>query len=239
MLTTYPVGYTLPNHIPKETRGTYLVPWKFDDEGMLRQRGRLLKSKNGDDKMPLAQHYMFAGGFNFAPARVIQDVPYDAMGLPHLFFGEELSMAVRLYTHGYDLYAPSETVVYHLWSRAHRPPKVTRSNDSEEQKSRQKEMSQGKVKMQLLEDASMVGVPFGLGRDRTAAQFAENLGVDFSKKQFIREGFENGDLTAEEFVADGTSSMLHPPDSLEAKIATLDPNSKAMATLAKFLGGMM
>jgi hypothetical protein len=41
MLTTYPLGYSLPNNIPKqETRGTYLVPWKFDSPGMLRQRGR-------------------------------------------------------------------------------------------------------------------------------------------------------------------------------------------------------
>jgi hypothetical protein len=27
----------------------------------------------------------------------------------------------RLYTHGYDLFAPAETVLYHLYSRAHRP----------------------------------------------------------------------------------------------------------------------
>jgi hypothetical protein len=27
----------------------------------------------------------------------------------------------RLYTHGFDLFAPAETVLYHLYSRAHRP----------------------------------------------------------------------------------------------------------------------
>lgn len=32
-----------------------------------------------------------------------------------------LSHLCRLYTHGYDLFAPSETVCYHLYSRAHRP----------------------------------------------------------------------------------------------------------------------
>jgi hypothetical protein len=99
MLTTYPLGYTLPNNIPlQETRGTYLVPWKFDDQGMLRQWGRVLvqpQQQVKDDEalptLPRRQHYLFAGGFNFAPAQVIHDVPYDTMGLPHLFFGEELS----------------------------------------------------------------------------------------------------------------------------------------------------
>ena len=27
----------------------------------------------------------------------------------------------RLWTHGFDFYAPGEAVLYHLWSRAHRP----------------------------------------------------------------------------------------------------------------------
>ena len=30
-------------------------------------------------------------------------------------------MAARLYTHGYDFFAPTEAVIYHLWSRDHRP----------------------------------------------------------------------------------------------------------------------
>jgi hypothetical protein len=34
---------------------------------------------------------------------------------------QEMGMAARLYTHGYDLYAPSKTVIFHLWSRRHRP----------------------------------------------------------------------------------------------------------------------
>jgi [Skp1-protein]-hydroxyproline N-acetylglucosaminyltransferase len=246
MLTTYPIGYTLPNNIPRdETRGTVLVPWKFDDAGMLRQRGRLIKSKSEykhsgpqpHGASPLAQHCLFAGGFNFAPSRVLTDVPYDTMGLPFLFFGEELSMAVRLYTNGYDLYAPRETVCYHLWSRSHRPTPRIGSKEKEQEKSRQKTESQAIVVKQLLGDPSMVGAALGLGCERTAEEFADRLGVNFAQQNFVREGWENGDLTTEDFVGGG-SSAVSSPDSLEAKIATLDPNSKAMATLAKFLGNM-
>ena len=34
-------------------------------------------------------------------------------------------MSTRLYTHGYDFFAPPEAVVYHLWSRDHRPAFTT------------------------------------------------------------------------------------------------------------------
>ncbi len=53
-------------------------------------------------------------------AYVHREVPYD----PHmqfLFFGEETTMTVRLWTHGWDFFVPPQNVVYHLWSRAYRP----------------------------------------------------------------------------------------------------------------------
>ena len=46
-------------------------------------------------------------------------VPYDPH-LPFLFFGEETSMAARLYTNGWDFFAPTQAVVYHLWTREYR-----------------------------------------------------------------------------------------------------------------------
>jgi hypothetical protein len=33
-----------------------------------------------------------------------------------LFDGEEFDMAMRLFTHGYDIYAPNETPLYHFYS---------------------------------------------------------------------------------------------------------------------------
>ena len=47
-------------------------------------------------------------------------VPYDAT-LEDLFFGEESSMAVRLWTSGWDFFSPSKLIGYHLWTRKHRP----------------------------------------------------------------------------------------------------------------------
>jgi Glycosyltransferase (GlcNAc)/2OG-Fe(II) oxygenase superfamily len=219
ILTTYPAGYTLPNTIQNnETRGTYLVPWKFDENGMLRQRGRLLARKDTDedddedeDPVPLAyRHYLYAGGFNFGTSQAcIHNVPYDTMGLPYLFFGEELSMAVRFFTNGYNMYAPLESVVYHLWSRDHRPPTTSTtipgkpsSDESHiQQQQQQKKKSQQKVHRQLLGDESEIRIAYGLGDARTCAEFAEALGVDFKDRVFTKDDAGCGTLTESDFVS--------------------------------------
>ena len=267
MLTTYPIGYTLPNNIPKETRGTYLVPWKFDDQGMLRQRGRLVRNKptcptssrenqyhgkrsdTNTSNLSLAvvypssvshahRQYLYAGGFNFGPSIVVFDVPYDTMGLHHLFFGEELSMAVRLFTHGYDLYAPEETVCYHLWSRSHRPTNpVPVETTTVERNKCFRELSQAVVENQLLGDKAMVGTHFGLGETRTAVAFSDHLGVNFRNQNFVREGWDCGELNSEDFLEnqDGNESLL-PTDSMEVKLASLD--HKAQSLIGMFLQGL-
>jgi hypothetical protein len=262
LLTTYPVGYTLPNNIPSETRGTYLVPWKFDSHGILRQRGRLLAvlgatTKRSTDPATIDshyaagtypnlksyRHYLYAGGFNFGQARaVMNDVPYDTMGLQHLFFGEELSMAVRFYTHGYDLYAPEQTVCYHLWSRQHRPTTVTDSRrlsrDSKQQDAIA-EASRAKVQQQLMGERGMIGIPFGLGNHRPASGFAEHLGVNFADRTFVGQvgSWENGDLSPGDFAARNHESLLDfEPGSVEARVASLDSNAQRL--IGSFLQGI-
>lgn len=49
------------------------------------------------------------------PAVPLQ-VPYDG-DLPFLFFGEEAVMLARMWTHGFDVWAPPQSVVFHEWSR--------------------------------------------------------------------------------------------------------------------------
>ena len=55
-----------------------------------------------------------AAGFNFARGSRVLEVPYDAHS-HFLFDGEETSLAVRAWTHGYDFYHPDRDVVSHLY----------------------------------------------------------------------------------------------------------------------------
>ena len=63
-------------------------------------------------------------GFIMARGEVLLDVPYD----PHLdmlFVGEEILHSARLYTHGYNLYAPDMNLVFHHYNRREKPSMFT------------------------------------------------------------------------------------------------------------------
>ena len=62
----------------------------------------------------------FAAGFSFARGHRITNVPYDYY-TPYLFDGEETSLGVRAWTHGYDLIQPDRDIITHLYIPSHSP----------------------------------------------------------------------------------------------------------------------
>ena len=53
-----------------------------------------------------------AAGLLFAPARAFDEVPYD----PNIYFqGEEFTLALRLFTHGWDIFHQCDVVIYHMY----------------------------------------------------------------------------------------------------------------------------
>ena len=77
----------------------------------------MLKNTAGDSPMrphPVRTPY-FGAGLVFSKAHRLAAVPYDPY-LHYLFDGEEFDMAMRLFTSGYDIYAPNETPLFHFYS---------------------------------------------------------------------------------------------------------------------------
>jgi hypothetical protein len=127
----------------------------------------------GEDPVPAR---FLAAGFLFAPGSFVQEVPYD----PEVyFFGEEPTMAVRAFTHGYDLFHPTTSLVWHDYQRLHarrhwgdhtggdEVPRVWTELDHE---------SRDKVRRLL------TGEPvesFGLGTERTLEEYEAYAGLSF------------------------------------------------------------
>jgi [Skp1-protein]-hydroxyproline N-acetylglucosaminyltransferase len=231
VLTAYPVGYQLPNDIPNETRGTLLIPDKFGSDGMLRQRGRFFCTT--PDRPVRCQ--LYAAGFNFCSASVLQDCPYDP-SLRHLFFGEEVSMAVRLYTAGYDMYAPCQSVCYHLWSRTHRPADYVtfastdnnNKGDDERKKRAQREQSLAVVLKQV------AGRGPGLGDERTAAAWAAELGVHVAERT-VR--FRAPECVVKIGIVEGNEGNAYfAPNEWEAQMSSLE-GTNAKSLVLGFLQG--
>ncbi|KDO28062.1 hypothetical protein SPRG_20220 [Saprolegnia parasitica CBS 223.65] len=121
----------------------------------------------------------FAGGFNFGPAAHavwVRNDPYT----PYLFHGEEYSMAARLFTHGYDLYAPRVDIVYHWYE--HRHVIWERDWDTRyfvQQASKRRVRAMLGLPITTFEDVDRTELSrFGLGQERTMDQFIAFSGID-------------------------------------------------------------
>ncbi|TFZ06887.1 hypothetical protein EZ313_09785 [Ramlibacter henchirensis] len=127
--------------------------------------------------------FHLGAGCLFAPGRFALEFPYD----PAMYFhGEEQALAARLYTHGWDIFHMPGLPVYHLyndgsagvparplhWDAAHEAGR-TQSWWELEQRSR--------ARLGALLAGQPLGV-YGLGRERTLAQYADWCGIDYANR---------------------------------------------------------
>lgn len=61
-----------------------------------------------------------AAGFLFTDASMLVEVPFDPL-MPWLFMGEEIALAAKLWTHGYDFFSPTTNVLNHYYVRPNKP----------------------------------------------------------------------------------------------------------------------
>lgn len=125
-LTQYPLEYDIVEE--KDRNNQELERWQVD-----KKRGGLYVQKfsNPDGFYRIQSDFTtenrsspykatcWAAGFSFSKSEFIKDASYDP-NTPFLFFGEEMDIAARAWTHGWDFYSPSETVIFHNYKRDHR-----------------------------------------------------------------------------------------------------------------------
>ncbi|MBL4691845.1 MAG: hypothetical protein JKY92_00750 [Magnetovibrio sp.] len=185
VLTTYPIPYTPPNTLSSAAIVT-IVPNYFDKLGIL-----MFVSHTSplEDAPPVPTPTSFcAAGFLFAPSQIIKDVPYD----PYVYFhGEEISLAARLWTFGWDLFTPNQHVIYHDYSQ--HPNRVRHWTDNVDWE-RLNVISQSRVRhlfgIERSTDPAVIGnlKKFGLGTERSLSQFEAFSGLNFKRSTI------NGDV---------------------------------------------
>jgi Glycosyltransferase (GlcNAc) len=121
--------------------------------------------------------FLVAGGFLFTDGSVVEQVPYD----PYLYVsGEENSLALRLWTHGYNIFHVADIPIYHYYGTVNR---VTPWSD---------EMTESVARpvrwfvhdqrsKQRLADI-VLGINkgiYGLGRQRSLTSYMKVSGIDY------------------------------------------------------------
>lgn len=124
-----------------------------------------------------------SGHFLFAEGRFCEEVPYD----PSLYFiGEEISLGVRAYTHGYDLFHPHEVILWHEYTRAYRPHKHWVDHDPAQgvREAWHARDARSKARVRALLNGELSpDDPHGFGARRTLADFERFAGLSFRHRR--------------------------------------------------------
>ncbi len=191
LLTTYASGFTPSLDGTIETLGGYpqlMAIQTFTPDGLPQ-----LKPVDIPDwqtrTTPMRARFL-AAGFLFTLGRFVEEVPYD----PELyFFGEEIAMTLRAFTHGYDLFHPSEVLVWHDYVRAYAKrhwDDHTEAQQPARDWSKLDAPSREKIKRLLSGEAVE---SYGLGTVRSLADYETFAGLSFRERKvqdYTRRLFE-------------------------------------------------
>jgi hypothetical protein len=181
LLTCYPNPFTLGAHGPVATLVSHQVlafAVKADSDFAADHPVLMFECVPVVSDEPVPAIHL-AGGALFAPGRLVQELPYD----PRLYFhGEEQALALRAYTHGWDLWQVPGMPLYHLYTppgAAPRPMHWSPELDAQRSvRSAALEQAARQRLRALLWEGADLGA-FGLGRVRSLADYAAFSGIDY------------------------------------------------------------
>lgn len=125
--------------------------------------------------------FHLGAGCLFAPAAFVQRFPYD----PYLYFhGEEQALAARLFTHGWDIFHVPGLPVYHLYraAGADDSPRPLHWDNAHDQTRKHRWWvleARSRARLQALVTGSEDLGIYGLGSERTMADYAAFCGIDY------------------------------------------------------------
>lgn len=134
---------------------------------------------------PLPARFL-SGHFFFTIGNFCREVEYD----PQLYFlGEEITMAVRAFTHGYDLFHPHKTILWHEYTREDRrkhwedhDQKADEGNESFKTWWERDAISFERVKGLFEMNSEIALGKYGFGKTRTLRDYEKYAGINFGLK---------------------------------------------------------
>lgn len=135
--------------------------------------------------------YHLGAGCLFAPGAFAQQFPYD----PNFYFhGEEQALAARLYTHGWDIFHMPALPLYHLYNTGETgvPKRALHWDEAQDAQRTHKWWGLEQRSRQRLADlvaGKDLGV-YGLGRERTMAQYAAFCGIDYAARTLALQAYK-------------------------------------------------
>lgn len=134
--------------------------------------------------------FHLGAGCLFAPGRIVREFPYD----PWLYFhGEEQALALRLFTHGWDIFHMARLPLRHLYNEpSSGAPARPLHWDAEQEAAREIGWwtleQRARARLNALVAGEDLGV-YGLGQARSVADYAAFSGIDYAARTVAPEAY--------------------------------------------------
>ena len=186
VISNYPHPFKMVDDapVPEKTNDGGVCNYVNDDCEFKEENTIILFTASARASDTPLRGFHIAAGFIFTHGRFVYEVPYD----PHLYFeGEEQTLSVRAWTHGWDIYHTTDIPIYHLYSTgdvetSHREVHWSPNSDKERNQRWWELDNKSKARMTaLLQQNADLGI-YGLGKVRTLIEYANFSGIDYRNK---------------------------------------------------------
>jgi glycosyltransferase involved in cell wall biosynthesis len=166
------------------------TPWKMNFDRFIPEGAVFFLPASIDDYKdrtePVPARF-YSAHFCFTLGKFCKEVPHDP---EYYFHGEEISIAVRAFTNGYDLFHPHKVVAWHEYTRKGR----TKQWDDDVKWGDRNNVSHAKNRklfgMDGEEPATDFGV-YGFGKERTLQEYEAYSGLCFNRRAVQRYTLDN------------------------------------------------
>jgi hypothetical protein len=133
-----------------------------------------------------------SGHFFFTIGKHCEEYKYD----PNIYFaGDEISLSIRSFTLGYDLFHPHKTVIWHEYTREGRTKHWSDFNEENKNKGVVEKQwwemdneSKRRLRHMLQEEDNNINLGiYGLGNERTHKEYEDYAGINFRLKKLHPE----------------------------------------------------
>jgi hypothetical protein len=186
LLTSYISSYDPEN----DPEGRVNVPWKMNFDRFIPEGAVFFLPAGIDNFKELSEPVparFYSAHFAFAEGSFVKEVPHDP---EYYFHGEEISIAVRAYTWGYDLFHPHKIIAWHEYTRKGR----TKQWDDDKTWGDKNSNSHLRNRKLFEMDGLKKDIDFGIydfGNVRTIEDYERYAGISFKKRAVQKYTLDN------------------------------------------------
>lgn len=183
-------GYISSFDPDNDPAGRNLIPWKMNFDRFIPEGAVFFLPASIDNFRELSEPIparFYSAHFCFTLGEFAVEVPHDP---EYYFHGEEISIAVRAFTHGYDLFHPHKIIAWHEYTRKGRKKQW---DDDSKWATRNHECHKRNRKLFEM-DGEVKDIDFGVydfGKERTLEDYERYAGLSFKKRAIQKYTLDN------------------------------------------------